>query len=156
MDWKQYKKPNKKEITKIKKENQNIEELFKKARNKTTLKTNAEEVVNFDVNETSKEEDNMETENGNTETKNSDIFSKVDQSSDTSLADVIEKNKMIFLPKKIPYFLNGCFARQFEKQSISNYTCAIDSFLALGEAILLSSNVKSIQQAIDFRPIFIG
>ena len=69
------------------------------------------------------------------------------------LARIIDANKQIFTEERVPYFLNGCFAKQEEKLSVTNYSCAIDSFLALGEAILSCGNVESIAHSIGFSPL---
>ena len=66
---------------------------------------------------------------------------------------IIDLHVPVFSRKKIPFFQNGCFANKGERLSEDNYSCAVDSFIAMGESILLCGNYKSIDHCIGFSPI---
>ena len=131
-DWKQYKPIGKKESAKIAKSNKTITQFFGTS-NKSKGNEDVIETLEM-VNSSNKEEDCEEY--------------------DIDWIKVVKKSMTTYAGKKLQYFKNGCFAADCEKLgSGSNYTCAIDTLLSLGEAILLSSNFKSIQKILDFSPL---
>ena len=70
------------------------------------------------------------------------------------LPSVIKMYQNIFGGNSIPFFQNGCLAKKeniFSKGT--NYTCAIDSFLSLCEALLLCGNEQTICHSLNFGPI---
>ena len=73
------------------------------------------------------------------------------------LPNVSEMKKRVLEGQNLAFFHNGCFAPKEERfsQTGSNYTCAIDTLIALGEAILLSGNDKSVAHAMSFSPLLL-
>ena len=153
-DWKIYKKLGKKEAEKIKKTNKQIDSFFKKSSSNPSHpadnedNNNNKDIVDDDLVsiedmelENSKEPESNEKENMET---------KIDEN---SLVQLLNENKDIFKDNKLMYFQNGCFASREERKSESNYTCAIDSLISLGETILISGNFKSVAEKIDFCPL---
>ena len=60
-------------------------------------------------------------------------------SCNTKLADLIVRaRESVFSEQNIYFYKNGCFADSNEKISPDNYTCAIDTIIAIGENMILN------------------
>ena len=77
-----------------------------------------------------------------------------DEHNRNMLPNIIEMKKRVLEGQNLAFFHSGCFAPKEERlsQTGSNYTCAIDTLIALGEAIL---NDKSVAHAISFSPLLL-
>ena len=155
VDWKIYKKIGKKEENKLKKGNKSIHEFFPK------VKANSEQIIKEQINNERDSLNQGADGNNNKDDKKSTLINedtgdmgKGNMDCD-SLNNVIGLYQEIFGDKRISFFQNGCFASKSEKFSKSgnNYSCAVDSFLTLCEAILLCGNVQSISHTISFSPL---
>ena len=84
-----------------------------------------------------------------------DFFKKQNKINESVAEPSEELNKTedccaeVFESQQLPFFLNGCFATAEQKISESNYTCAIDSVLAVCEAILLTHECKNPEEIED-------
>ena len=69
------------------------------------------------------------------------IHDKTENPSTTSLWELVASNEILLRGKNLPFFLNGLFAEEGDRFGFDcNYTCAVDSVMALVEAILMSKN----------------
>ena len=80
-----------------------------------------------------------------------------DEQNRNILPNISEMKKRVLEGQNLAFFHSGCFAPKEERlsQTGSNYTCAIDTLIALGEAILISGNDKSVAHAISFSPLLL-
>ena len=172
VDWKLYHKPGKKEMDKIKKSNKNIKDFFSKAsvskavsdQDKTENDIDKEDVVEQQSDQDKTEND---IDKDDVVEQQSDIYDSCMKSPDDQmdannnddenknrnrLPNITDLKKSVLEGQNLAFFHNGCFASKKERlsQTGSNYTCAIDAIIALGEALLLSGNDNSIAHAIDF------
>ena len=154
VDWKVYSKPGKKEIEKIKKTNRNIKDFFSKA-------SVSKSVIDKLENDLSDTEDAIDQHDRDDSCiippDDPPDANNNDEQDGNWLPNVIELKKRFLEGQKLAFFHNGCFARREERlsQTNSNYTCAIDTIIALGEAILLSGNDNSVAHAISFSPLLL-
>ena len=72
-----------------------------------------------------------------------------------SLDSILAHYKYLLKKDKLPFFLNGCKADISEKVSVDNFTCAVDSLYAIGEAVLLSYNEKEVNAKVETSPLLI-
>ena len=72
-----------------------------------------------------------------------------------SLESILAHYKYLLKKDKLPFFLNGCKADISEKVSVDNFTCAVDSLYAIGEAVLLSYNEKEVNAKVETSPLLI-
>ena len=66
-----------------------------------------------------------------------------------SLDSILAHYKYLLKKDKLPLFLNGCKADISEKVSVDNFTCAVDSLYAIGEAVLLTYNEKEVNAKVE-------
>ena len=135
--WKSYKKIGKREAVNLSKENKSIKNFFA-ASNKVE--------VNDETSNKQEVEDDPIINN-----KTKEYIEPVDVG---EWADICEKRKLYFVGQNLQYFKNGCFAKQNEKLgSGSNFSCAIDTFINMGEAVCLSGNYIAVKQKLGFSPL---
>ena len=146
-DWNKYKKMLKKESEKCTK---SIHDFFTKGSAKVSStekkieENNTDEVMSIPEDKAQSSKESEDELNNNECNQNDDLF-PIDR----------EAYEHIFKVGAIRFFKNGCFAPKDEKfsKSGSNYSCAIDSVLAMGEALLLSGNSESISYSMKFSPL---
>ena len=69
------------------------------------------------------------------------IHDKTENPNTTSFWELVASKEILLRGKNLPFFLNGFFAEQSDRFGFDcNYTCAVDSVMALVEAILMSKN----------------
>ena len=149
-DWNKYKNMLKKESKKLQKCNKSIHDFFTKGSAKVSStekkieENNTDEVMSIPEDKAQSSKESEDELNNNEWNQNDDLF-PIDR----------EAYEHIFKVGAIRFFKNGCFAPKDEKfsKSGSNYSCAIDSVLAMGEALLLSGNSESISYSMKFSPL---
>ena len=66
-----------------------------------------------------------------------------------SLDSIVAHYKYLLKKDQLPFFLHGCKADISEKVSVDNFTCAVDSLYAIGEAVLLTYNEKEVNAKVE-------
>ena len=138
VQWKNYKKIGKKESVNLAGKNKSIKSFFVVS-NKVEVEDETEPISS---------ENKVELED-ETELNSSEQTLLVGE-----WVEVLKKSESNFTVRNLQYFKNGCFAKPGEKLgSVSNYSCAIDTFINMGEAICLSGNYVAVEKILGFSPL---
>ena len=156
VNWKKYKKMSKKEKKHLDKTNKKIGDFFG-IKVVTKEDEYTQESIREKVEDFTKDMTKEEFHNDSGSKNQYENIMDVDESKSTStlFPDDLQEYWKTFEGQALSFFQNGCFAKKEDIFSTgsSNYSCAVDSLLNVGEAVILSGNTKSVLHKINYSPI---